>query len=208
MFGLVGSRAPRHTELMSEHVDLAPSADRLAALLPAVDEDRLGGPTPDEGRSVGQLLQHIVGLTAAFRAAAEKDFGPWTDTSPDANGWPELEEGWREVLPERLTALSAAWESPDAWEGMTRAGGIDLPGSIAGLVALGEITFHGWDLARATGQDYQCDEATATALEGFVQAFDAAGTPGMFGPAVEPPAGAGAFERAVARSGRDPDWSP
>jgi uncharacterized protein (TIGR03086 family) len=193
---------------MSEHVDLAPSADRLAGLLPAVGDDRLGGPTPNEGRTVGQLLQHIVGLTAAFRAAAGKDFGPWTDTSPDANGWPELEDGWRETLAERLPALAAAWSSPAAWEGMTRAGGIDLPGAIAGLVALGEITFHGWDLARATGQDDDCDEATATALEGFVEGFDSGGTPGMFGPATEAPEDAGPFERALARSGRDPSWSP
>jgi uncharacterized protein (TIGR03086 family) len=192
---------------MNGHADLAPSADRLARLLPAIGDDRLGGPTPDEGRTVGQLLQHIVGLTGAFRAAAEKDFGPWTDTSPAAGGWPELEDGWRELLPERLTALKAAWSAPDAWEGMTRAGGIDLPGEIAGLVALGEITFHGWDLARATSQEYDCDEATATALESFVQAFDAGGTPGLFGPALEAPEGAGAFERALARSGRDPNWS-
>jgi hypothetical protein len=79
---LVGSRTARHTGLMSEHVEPAPSADRLAGLLPAVGDDRLGGPTLNERRTVGQLLQHIVGLTAAFRAAAEKDFGPWTTPVP------------------------------------------------------------------------------------------------------------------------------
>ena len=40
---------------MNGHADLAPSADRLARLLPAIGDDRLGGPTPDEGRTVGQL---------------------------------------------------------------------------------------------------------------------------------------------------------
>jgi hypothetical protein len=127
---LVGSRTARHTGLMSEHVEPAPSVDRLAGLLPAVGDDRLGGPTLNERRTVGQLLQHIVGLTAAFRAAAEKDFGPWTDTSPDANGWPELE------------------------------------------------------------------------------GFESGGTPGRFGPATEAPEDAGPFETALARSGRDPSWSP
>src|SRR5262249_9214765 len=105
-------------------------------------------------------------------------------------------------------SLTGAWSSPRAWEGMTRAGGIELPGAIAGLVALGEITFHGWDLARATRQRYECDEATAAALEGFVQGFDAGGTPGLFGPAIAPPEGAGTFERALARCGRDPNWTP
>ncbi len=37
---------------------------------------------------------------------------------------------------------------------MTKAGGVDLPGEVAGLVALDELVVHGWDVARATGQAY------------------------------------------------------
>lgn len=90
-------------------------------------------------------LETMADLT---RAAAAKDLGEWTDTSPDDTGWPDLEDGWRDTLRQRLPALVEAWRSPEAWDGMTRAGGVDLPGEVAGLVALNELVLHGWDLAR------------------------------------------------------------
>ncbi|NPD03154.1 TIGR03086 family protein [Nocardioides sp. zg-1308] len=192
---------------MADLVDLGPAGERLLAVAANVTDDQLGAPTPCEGRSVGQLVQHLVGLTGAFRAAADKDFGPWTDTDPDDAGWPDPEPGWRESLGRHVPALVASWRDPRAWEGMTRAGGVDLPGQVAGLVALDEVVLHGWDLARATGQTYDCDDATAEACMAFVGGFAEGGTPGLFGPSVPAAPGASAFEQVLARSGRDPQWS-
>ena len=31
----------------------------------------------------------------------------------------------------QLAELAAAWQEPGAWEGMTRVGGVDLPGEVA-----------------------------------------------------------------------------
>jgi uncharacterized protein (TIGR03086 family) len=189
-------------------IDLQAAGDRLLSIAEGVSDDQLGAPTPCEGRTVGQLLGHLVGLTAAFRAAAEKDFGPLTDTNPDGDGWPEAPPGWRDALAHHVPALVAAWREPGAWEGMTRAGGVDLPGEVGGLVALDEVVLHGWDLARATSQDYDCDDATAQACMQFVGGFDEGGTPGLFGPSVPVSGDASDFERVMARSGRDPQWSP
>ena len=193
---------------MTDLVDLGPAGERLLAVAANVSDEQLDAPTPCEGRTVGQLVQHLAGLTLAFRAAADKELGPLTDTDPDEAGWPDVQPGWREALGDRVPRLVAAWRDPRAWEGMTRAGGVDLPGQVAGLVALDEIVLHGWDLARATGQPYDCDDATAGACMSFVGGFDEAGTPGLFGPAVPVAAGASAFEEVLARSGRDPQWSP
>lgn len=193
---------------MSERIDLGPAVDRLLDVATHVTDDQLDAPTPCEGRTVRQLLGHVVGLTVAFRAAAEKDLGPLTDTDPDTSGWPHAEPGWREALAEQGPALVAAWRSPAAWEGMTRAGGVDLPGDVAGLVALDEVVLHGWDLARATGQAYEADEATAVALLPFVSGFDPGGTPGLFGPALDVSAESPAFDQVLARAGRDPGWTP
>lgn len=189
-------------------VDLRAAGDALVSVADGVSDDQLGDPTPCEGRTVSQLIGHLTGLVEAFRAAADKELGPLTDTSPDASGWPEAPGGWRGTLADRVPALVEAWRRPEAWEGMTRAGGVDLPGEVGGLVALDELVLHGWDLARATGQPYEADDPTAEALMPFVGGFDEGGTPGLFGPSVEVEANASAFERLLARSGRDPRWTP
>ncbi|EAP96930.1 hypothetical protein JNB_20008 [Janibacter sp. HTCC2649] len=192
-------------EAMVSPPDLSPAAQRLRDVVRHVSDAQLNHPTPCEGRTVAQLLAHLSGLTAAFRAAADKELGPLTDTTPDQNGWPEPASTWRDDIPAQADRLAIAWHDPEAWTGMTRAGGFDAPAEVMGLVALGEITFHAWDLATATGQELEVDDATTDALTAYVEGFDPSGTPGMFGPAVDTrwPT---PFERVIARTGRDPRW--
>ena len=193
---------------MADLVDLGPAGERLVAVAANVTDDQLDDPTPCEGRTVGQLVQHLVGLTLAFRAAADKDLGPLTDTSPDAAGWPDVRPGWREALAEQVPALVTAWRDPAAWEGMTRAGGVDLPGQVGGLVALDEIVLHGWDLAVATGHPFDVRPDLLSAVHGFVESFgaDPQARGGLFGPIVDVPADAPALDRVLGLAGRDPRW--
>src|SRR5690606_7464008 len=137
--------------------DLEPAGAALAAAVAATDPGRLDAPTPCADWSVRDLLAHIDDLVPAFTAAAAKDLGPSPDTDP-APRRSVLRPGWAERLPREIGTLVGAWRDPDAWTGMTRAGGVDLPGDVAGVVALDELVLHGWDLARATGQDYRIDE--------------------------------------------------
>ena len=185
--------------------DLAPAAQRLGDVVRDVHDSQLDDPTPCEGRTVSQLLAHLHGLAQAFRASADKELGPLTDTNPDHQGWPEASPGWRDEVPEHAGRLAAAWRRPEAWTGMTRAGGFDAPAEVLGVVALSELVLHGWDLARATGQEFAPDAATVTALTAYVEGFDPSGTPGMFGPAVDV-RWASDFDRVLARTGRDPGW--
>ena len=39
---------------------------------------------------------------------------------------------WRSRIPGALVAVGEAWCERDAWTGMTRAGGVDLPAEVAG----------------------------------------------------------------------------
>ncbi|MFE2101684.1 MULTISPECIES: TIGR03086 family metal-binding protein [unclassified Streptomyces] len=188
-------------------LDLGPQTRILARLAESVTDEQLPGPTPCPDLAVRNLLGHLLGLSAAFRDAARKDLGPHTDTPPNTVV-PDIGPGWREELPKVLDELADAWRDPAAWTGMTRAGGVDLPGAVAGAVAADELVIHGWDLARATGSPYAPDPAALTSAHGFLLA--AADDPnrgkGPFGPVVPVPAEAPLLDRAVGLSGRDPGW--
>ncbi|MFC9270303.1 TIGR03086 family metal-binding protein [Streptomyces zhihengii] len=187
--------------------DLAAAAAGVAALLPGVRDDRLDDPTPCPDYAVREMLAHLLGLATAFRDAAAKETGPTTATSPDASR-PVLAGDWRTALPERLAELTAAWRRPEAWEGMTQAGGVTLPGAVAGRVALNELVVHGWDLAVATGQPYDVDEASlAVSREMLTPTGDDSMRDAIFGPVVPVPEGAPLLHRIVGLSGRRPDWS-
>ncbi|TXS57478.1 TIGR03086 family metal-binding protein [Streptomyces sp. t39] len=186
--------------------DLAAAAAGVAALLPGVRDDRLDDPTPCPDYAVREMLAHLLGLATAFRDAGRKETGPTTATPPDAAG-PGLAGDWRTALPERLGELVAVWRRPDAWEGMTQAGGVSLPGAVAGRVALNELVVHGWDLAVATGQPYDVDEASlAVSREMLTPTGDDSLRDAIFGPVVPVPDDASPLDRVVGLSGRRPDW--
>ena len=178
-----------------------------ARLLDGVRDDQLDGRTPCEKLSLRELVAHVGGLGVAFAAAARKDLSELTNTPPGDGGY-QLDEDWRTRYPVQLTGLAEAWRDPAAWEGMTRVGGVDLPGEIAGSVGLAEVVIHGWDVARSTGQSYDVDDDVAEAVLAHVASFAADGpVEGLFGPAVEIADDAPVFHRAIALSGRSPDWS-
>ena len=187
--------------------DLMPAAERMAALVANVPEDALNSPTPCEDTSVGDLLDHIRGFSMAFGAAAKKDasLGSGAPTADAA----ELPDDWRTTIPRDVLAMGDAWRAPDAWTGMTKAGGVDIPGEVGGLIALDELVVHGWDLARATGQPYDCDDASLEGVLAFVAplAEQGAPNPGLFGPPVAVADNAPMLDRVIGLTGRSPDWS-
>ncbi|MGH3948280.1 MAG: TIGR03086 family metal-binding protein [Pseudonocardiaceae bacterium] len=175
-----------------------PQALQVAALLPAIADEQLSAPTPCEEFTVSDLLDHLLGLTVAFRDAATKTPGT---TAPA--------DDWRSGIPRQLDALAAAWRDPAAWEGTTEAGGVELPAEEMGTVALNELVIHGWDLARATGQPYEPDPAATEAICAFLSAWEnPEGTPGLFGPVVQIASDAPLLDRALGLTGRDPSWTP
>ena len=190
--------------------DLRPAATRLGALVAAVPDEALANATPCPDYSLGDLLDHVGGLALAFTAAATKTFGEDGGQGPSGDA-SRLEDGWRERIQSDLEGLAEAWRAPEAWEGMTRAGGIDLPGDVAGVVALDELVVHGWDVARASGQDFTSDEASLEAVHGFVSQFSGPGQEaareGLFGPEVAVPEAAPLVDRVIGMTGRQPGWS-
>ena len=191
-------------------LDIGPAAREVIRLLDGVTDDKLAEPTPCADTPVAALLDHFMSLSLAFTWAARK-------TTPAGSGRPRaaaghLDHDWRTALPRRLDELTEAWHEPSAWEGTTEAGGITMPAELTGLVALDELVLHGWDLARATDQPFHCDPASTEAVLAFTEESarpeNAASRTGLFGPVVDVPTEAPAFDRALGLAGRDPAWSP
>jgi uncharacterized protein (TIGR03086 family) len=191
-------------------IDIRPAAAQLAGVVALVPDDALDAPTPCRGMTVGQLVGHVIGLAEVFTLSASKELGPITATPPQPDE-ADLAPGWQQRAAEHLAALGEAWQAEEAWEGMTQAGGVDLPGAAAGRVVLDELVVHGWDLARATGQPFTPRDDDLDAIEGMVAELRSGNTgeiPGLFGPTVAVPADATALERVLGLTGRDPSWTP
>jgi uncharacterized protein (TIGR03086 family) len=192
-------------------IDLDPAAREVISLLDGVSDEQLAAPTPCPGTPVAGLLDHFAGLSTAFTLGARK-------ATPDGGSKPpqvdagNLDPAWRTMIPAQIAQLVEAWRDPAAWEGMTEVGGATMPAEVMGVVALDELVMHGWDLARATGQPFRCDPASAAAVLQFTAASaqpeNAASREGLFGPVVDVPADASDFDRALGFAGRDPGWTP
>jgi uncharacterized protein (TIGR03086 family) len=198
--------------IREEHrmIDLTPATTTLTEIVAAVRDDQLGAPTPCKGTTVGALLDHVQGLASAFTAAATKATPQGGSRPPSADA-SRLGTDWRPRIESRLTELAKAWQDESAWTGMTQAGGLDLPGEVAGIVALNEVVVHGWDLSVATGRPFTCDTALVEAARTFVESAVARnpdGTEGLFGPPVAVPDDAPPVDRLIGLTGRDPQWRP
>jgi len=190
-------------------LDLTPATGMVTRLVADIGDDQLGAPTPCRGTTVADLLDHLDGLCLAFTAAAAKDRAGGSQ-APSADG-SRLEPGWRPRISDRLADLARAWQDERAWAGLTRAGGVDLPGEVAGHVAINEVVVHGWDIAAATRHDYTCETELVQAAYTFAQSAvvqNPGGSPGLFGPPVSVPDSAPLLDRLIGLTGRDPAWRP
>lgn len=197
-----GALAPSHWMM----IDLTPATGRMARLLASLSDDQLDRATPMPGTTLGGLVDHVSGLTVGFTLVAHKSTGrTGPPPPPDAS---KLGDGWRERIAQELDLLADAWRQSAAWEGMTAAAGIELPGEVAGLVALDELVVHGWDIAVASGQPYDPTLEEVAAATSFVSSFNAPRDGNLFGPIVAVADDASPLEKLLGLAGRDPSWTP
>ncbi|WP_369141007.1 TIGR03086 family metal-binding protein [Modestobacter versicolor] len=191
---------------MTTPLDLGPAVATTNRVVAGVRDDQLTGPTPCADTTVAALLDHVHGLALGLRQAALKQ-----PTGEPVAAAETLPTDWRTRIPPELDDLAAAWRDPAAWAGESEAGGVPLPASWAGRVALNEVLVHGWDLAVATGQLYEPDPAAVQACLDYAYEFAAAAPEGrdtIYGPVVPVPDDAPVFDRLLGLTGRDPSWTP
>lgn len=186
-------------------LDLGPATTTLTDLVTSVSDEQLALPTPCTEYSVGDLVEHVGGLAAAFTGAARKQPVPGSEQGGTGDA-SRLEPGWRDRIAADLKELAEAWREPAAYEGMTAAGGVDLPGEVAAAVALNEVVVHGWDLATALGRPFAATDTDVAACLTFARPFSTPVTAGergtAFGEVLPVPEGATPLVELLALLGR------
>jgi uncharacterized protein (TIGR03086 family) len=183
-------------------LDLDPPVRQLKLLLLGITDDDLRSPTPCDDWTVGDLLDHIVEVVRALTQAAQKlAEAPGTAGALPPPSATRLPTHWRGRLPVLLEDLATAWANPAAWAGSAQLGGTAMPAIAAGTEAANELTMHGWDLARATGQDFATDPRI---LEALIESLSQ--NAGRAVPVIEGADEQMLLEAALELSGRDPAW--
>ncbi|WP_344946628.1 TIGR03086 family metal-binding protein [Actinomadura miaoliensis] len=188
------------------HAHMKECAAEAARVARGVRADQLSGPTPCTEFDVRTLVNHWVLYTShGLEHRALRRPLPETLTERDFTADPH----WAQAYAAQLDRAVAAWADPAVWEGEIDTGfGVGPAPEIASLV-IKEMAVHGWDVAVSTGQEYTVSPEVEEFLLRVVEEnaemyrqYDGFADP------VAVDAGAPAFERALALSGRDPRRSP
>ncbi|MFI5806034.1 TIGR03086 family metal-binding protein [Streptomyces sp. NPDC051561] len=186
-------------------IDLKPACRRMNDVLAGVRQEQLADPTPCDRYSVGDLIDHVAVLSAAFTGVARRDAAiePLPAGGPSSANLPG---DWRTSLAKSVQGLGDAWDDPAAWEGAADAGvGFELPRAEWGRIALTEVVVHGWDLAQATGRPFELPEQTLRDCFDHVATFiGQAPIEGLWGPSVAVAPDAPLLHRVLGATGRRP----
>ncbi len=178
------------------------AAARTGELIAATGPAQLDAPTPCSSWNTRALINHIVGGQYMFAdAAAGKPLGDMSGGVPDfAAG--DAAAAQRDAS----QAAAAVFADPGIGERMAELPFGTLPaGMVPGLACYEQVT-HGWDLARATGQDLAMPGDVVDVLFPFAEQL-LANVPRdgvAFADVVSVAAAAPTIDRLVALSGRRP----
>ncbi|CRK55608.1 hypothetical protein [Alloactinosynnema sp. L-07] len=179
------------------------------AVVRNVKPDMYDRPTPCADWDVRTLANHLTHWSAVVSERTARKLPVPADGSEAEGTDYAAEADWPEFFAERLDRAVGAWGAPGAWEGESVMASDPRPADFIGKMLYGELVLHGWDLAKATGQDFDIDPdlakaALADAEEIAVMAREWA----AFGAEVRVPDDASTVDRLLAVTGRDPNWRP
>jgi uncharacterized protein (TIGR03086 family) len=161
----------------------------------AVSPEQWDTPTPCEEWTVRDLVQHIVDTQGMFLKFVGREQVELPSCADDPVA------AVRGAIAQVQADLDDPAVAELTFEGMfgtqTFAEGVDRFLSF-------DLVVHGWDLARATGQDEAIVPEEIDRLEQASKLFDSTAMrgPGAFGPEVAPPEGADGQTRVLAFLGR------
>lgn len=174
-----------------------------------VTPDLLDRPTPCAAWTVGDLLAHMAAQHRGFAAAARGNGGDLALWEPRTPG-PQTSAEYAESAAEVLDAFAAA-DVPDRLFALPEFGpDVTVPGHQAIGFHLVDYVVHGWDLARAIGQEYDPDPACTEQVLRIVERIpDGPERDGPHSPFAHALPGSGTgptIDRILRMLGRSPNW--
>jgi uncharacterized protein (TIGR03086 family) len=196
-------------EIPSGSALMAAAAAEAARVMAGVPGHPMDAPTPCDDWDLRTLVNHVILWTAySAERRAHGESVAEDLMSKDFTADPDFAQDYAAQIGRAV----AAWSDPAAWERELGVMGSGTPAADVAAMLIAEMVLHGWDLARATGQEYACDEAVAANVLATVEAQGEMFRQYQgFAAIVALPAdgdGATALDRALSLSGRDPQWKP
>lgn len=180
----------------------AKAAALTVPLVGNITDEQLAGPTPCAEFDVRALLNHLYEVVVAFQRTARFEPMDFDDSREHITG-----DDWRQRFATEVAAVSREWSRPEALEGEGSVPG--FPRELLARLPVFDLTVHGWDLARATGQEFRADPALVEAVYEIALGFaETARQAGQVGEPVAVPETAPVIDRLVGLVGRDPAWKP
>lgn len=166
----------------------------FASRIERVPPDLWGAPTPCTDWSVRDLVAHVVEMHEVHLSRVGRTVRPGPSVQEDPLG------AFLSIRDQVQADLEDPVRARATFAG--RFGRLTFAQVIDRAVCL-DLAVHGWDLARATGQD---DRIDPTDLPHFWEVIELTGEEALrfgFGPALQPPPGADEQTRLLAHLGRN-----
>ena len=152
--------------------------------------------------NVRDLMNHIVGTNYFFAGAIS---GQQPDSTHDADQKEVLGDDPAAAYRASRDVAAAAFGAPGVLDKVVTLDENELPGTAVFGIAVSEAVLHGWDLAKATGQDTKLDPELAETVYNMVApTADNGRESGAYGPAVLLGDEASTQDRLLAIVGRNP----
>ena len=190
---------------MNLHPEMAASAAEAARVVRGVSSDRLSAATPCTEWDLRALLNHTILWTAYSAERRARD-----EQVPDELMSKDFvaEPGYAADYAAQLDKAVGAWSDPAAWQRNLNVMGTPTPAADVAALLIVEMVLHGWDIAKASGQDYACRDNVAAVVFRTVEANSELFRQYQgFAEPIPVPASASVLDRALGMSGRDPGWT-
>lgn len=169
-------------------------AGAFLAKIEAVPPDRWSAPSPCDGWTARDVVRHVVATQGFFEQLVGRDIGDLPSVDDDPAG------AWRAASAVVLGDLRQPDRAAAEYDGL--GGRSTFEAAVDRFLCM-DLVVHAWDLARAAGLDERMDPDDVGQVQATAEGFgEGMRSPQAFGPAVEPPPGAGPQEHLLAFLGR------